>query len=160
MHFRLAQAGVKEKRFANLFLDGVHGIQRGHGFLKNHGDVPAPQLAQLGLGETGDFHLASVPLLETDGTALTQRKGKGEEAHDGGTSDALAAAGFSHDAEVLLFADREVHTLHQLDRRFPPALGELDGEVAYFQQMIHIPDLPFKASTWGPAHRGGCRPGY
>ena len=49
-------------------------------------------LTQLGLGETGDFHLASVPLLETDGTALTQRKGKGEEAHDGGTSDALAAA--------------------------------------------------------------------
>ena len=133
VHVAPAQIGVKPQGFTDLLLDGVHGVQRRHGLLKDHGDVLAAQLAQRRGGEGGDVHLPAVALLKADGALTAHSQRKGEQSHDRGAGNALAAAGLAHHAEVLPFADGEIHALHQLDGGLPLPPGELNGKIAYFQ---------------------------
>ena len=133
VHLSFIEIGMEAKRLIDLLPDGVHGVQGGHGFLKDHGDLFTAELAQLRLRERGNLHLRAVLTLKADRTALADGEGVREKAHNGGACDALTAAGLAHHAEILLFANIQVYALHQLHRRLAFASGEVDGHVTQFQ---------------------------
>ncbi len=116
---------VKLDNLRHLVTDRVDRVQRGHGLLENHGDLIAPDAPHPGFCE-----LEQVFLLEQY-FAAGYPAGRGRyEPHDGGSRDALSAAGFSHEAQGLSRRDLEAHVVHRLENGAPDL--ELDLEVFDF----------------------------
>ncbi|MNL36441.1 hypothetical protein D3C87_1585220 [compost metagenome] len=109
---------VERDGFHDLLADREHGVERGHGVLRDQGDAVAADLAHLGLGEA-----QQVLALEEDRAADDLALGARHQPHDRQGSDALAATGFAYDAEDLALLDLEVNAVDGLDDAF------LGGEV-------------------------------
>ena len=80
----------------DLFAHPHGGVQAGEGVLKDHGAVVAPVAAQLLAA-----HCQHVPAIQSDGGALFDLSGIGDQPHDGLGRHALAAAGLTHDGHGL-----------------------------------------------------------
>ena len=107
--FILGQALVKPERLGDLDADLHDRVERGHGLLKDHGDVIATNAAKL---ESGDLEevVVGVGLLRIGAkkraAALDLARRHGNEAKQREGSDALATAGFADDAEG--FAGKQI----------------------------------------------------
>ena len=100
-----ARAAVMQRDdLADLPLDRVQRIERGHRLLEHHGDAGAAHLAQLRVG-----HLQHVAAAKQDLAGRIARRGLRQQAHDGLRGDRLARAGFA-------------------DQRQRPALLEPEGD--------------------------------
>ena len=110
----------------DLVADAVHGVERRHGLLEDHGHVVAAHLAVFLLGERRQ--VLAVELHRAAGDVA----GFGQKAHNRQARDRLARAGFAHDGEDLPFVNRERHVVDGAD---DAALdGELGAEVLHFKQ--------------------------
>ncbi len=122
----MGQTPVEAQGLGHLLADGEDRIQGGHGFLEDHGDVVAPDLAHPGLGAP-----AQVFPLKADRAGHLGR-GSLEEPQDGQRGDGLAAAGLPHQAQGLAGGQVETHPGHGPDPA--PLPGEGYREIAHFQQ--------------------------
>ena len=85
------QAQVQAQGLRGLHAHFQHRVERGHGLLEDHGDMAAPQGAHLFRG-----HGAQVAAAEQD--AAADMGIFGQQMQDGAGREALAAAGFAHQA--------------------------------------------------------------
>ncbi len=84
---------VEEENFAELFADGVAGVERSHGLLEDDADVVATELAHFADGNGGEVFSMEVDLPLNDAAC-----GLGQQAGDGHGGDAFAAARLADDA--------------------------------------------------------------
>ena len=117
---------MEAQGFGHLLPDGEDRVEGGHGFLEDHGDVVAPDLAHPGVGAA-----AQVFSLETD-FAGHQSRGGLEQPQDGHGGDGLAAAGLPHQAQGLAGGQVEAHPGHGPGPA--PGPGEIDREILYRKQ--------------------------
>lgn len=116
---------VRLDGFGDLSSDGHDGVEGGHGFLEDHGDVAAAVTAHSGFGE-GEQGLA----VEGDGAGDAHVGGDagGEEAEDGEGGGGFSGARFADQAEGLAGVDLEGDGVDG-------ALGaEGDGQIDNFEQ--------------------------
>ena len=118
---QLQLVGVDEGGFGDLLADLDDGVQGAERVLEDHADLVAPDLVEFLLG---DFQQVFAPVHDVaagdDGVV-------GQDAHDGLAGDALAGAGFAHDAEGLALLEVEGHVPHRLDQ--PVVRLEVDDQV-------------------------------
>ena len=78
----LRHVSVQEQRFEQLIADGVHRVERGHGFLENHGNIIAPDMADFGHGQLQ--HVTAVkdnPAAGRDAAGLFKKTEDGHCGH-------------------------------------------------------------------------------
>src|SRR5262249_27861816 len=118
-------------------------VQRRHRILKDHGDAPAADAAQLTLAL-----LRQVLALERH-TAAHDASGPRQEPDDRETGGGLAAARLADEPEGLALLEREADALHRLD---PPTAAEpveVGAEIGDVQDGSHRAASAY--STTGPA---------
>ena len=84
-------------------------LERGHRLLEDHGDAVAADAAHLAFARP---HRIDAP--ERDATSRDVA-GAGDEAHDRVGGDALAGAGYAHQADDLAAADGQIDTANRPD---------------------------------------------
>ncbi len=107
------QAQMQLERLHQLLAYGEHRVQARHGLLKDHGDARTAHFLQrllLGFQER-DFRPAAGA--QRDG-AVGVHGGIRQQAQDGEPGDALAGAGFPHQADRLARADLEGDVAHRV----------------------------------------------
>src|SRR4029077_17626538 len=117
------EIAVQQQDFADLLLDGVERIERGHRLLENDRDVVAADVADLALRQAEQL----LPL-EVDRAGRMARRRIGQQLHHGERGHRLARAGFTDQRHglALLQLERDAIDREQL----PLALTEGDGEIA------------------------------
>ena len=122
----LGELQVDPERLGDLVADPLHRVERRHRVLEDHGDVRAPELAQLVVRRVEDLGavVAHRP-------RLRGRRPR-EQAHDRPGQHGLARARLAHDAERLALVEGERHALDGLQRA--AAGGEGDVEVLDLEQ--------------------------
>src|SRR5580704_19578005 len=95
---------MSENSLCDLVADTHHGIERGHGFLEDHGNARAAELAHGVIGQSW----------ETAGVAVLREKNfpghprlRRKKAHDGEGSNRFARAGFADQTEDFAGSDGE-----------------------------------------------------
>ena len=99
---RSGQPLMQIEDFADLALDRVQRIERGHRFLEHHGDVVAPHLPQVALIGVEQFGAA-----EADRAGRMAGRGIGKELEDRQSGDRLAGPRFADQRQGLALGDRE-----------------------------------------------------
>ncbi|RMS50537.1 hypothetical protein ALP65_04624 [Pseudomonas aeruginosa] len=123
------QALVQGEDLGELLLDGMQRIERGHGFLEDHGDAVAADPAQAPFRE-----LEQILALVVDAACWVAGDGVGQQAQDRVGGHRLARAAFADQGQGLALADVEADAFDH-----PLALlagEEFDGEVADFQNVL------------------------
>ena len=134
-----ARAGEPD-RLDDLVADGEHRVQRGHGLLEDHRDVPAAHLHPLLLGQPQQVARRGVgPRVEAeqDLAVATLGEVRGQQADHRQGGDGLAAARFAHQAEGLPRLDVEARPVHRPHRL--PVGPEPSMEVPHFEQRPRVP---------------------
>ena len=134
-----ARAGEPD-RLDDLVADGEHRVQRGHGLLEDHRDVPAAHLHPLLLGQPQQVARRGVgPRVEAEQdlavAALGEVRRQQADHRQGG--DGLAATRFAHQAEGLPRLDVEARPVHRPHRL--PVGPEPGMEVPHFEQRPRVP---------------------
>jgi hypothetical protein len=125
----LAHAAMDAQDLADLPLDRVQRIERGHRLLEDHGDLVAADGAQrlLVLGH-------QVLAAEQDLPGRMRGRGVGQQLEHRQCRDRLARAGFSHQRHGLAGGDVERHMVD--GDHLAPALGEGHRQVADRKQRV------------------------
>jgi hypothetical protein len=92
---------MQAKGFRNLIADGKNRVERGHGFLKYHGNTIAANLSHAFFREFEQIGLFKKNLSADNTTGRI-----GNKSQDGKRRHALAATGFAHDAQGLAAVQR------------------------------------------------------
>ena len=156
----LADALVDAGHLADLLADCVHRVERGEGVLEDHGDLLAPHVATLVLGQREQVTALPQDLALGD----IERRLQPEDRH---SSHRLARARLAHDREHLARADVERHAI---DRLHTPVVGvEAGPQVTQRQQDLlarrhrsprrcvdHVGHR--STSAWGRGRHAGRRP--
>ena len=93
-----AQPLVQANRLADLITDGKNRIQRGHGLLKNHGDLVAADFAHLLVAQLEQI-MAAIENLPADDLSRRRRN----QTHNGERRHALATTGLADESEGFPF---------------------------------------------------------
>ena len=93
---------MENEHFGDLIADGIHRIQGGHGFLKNHGDSIPPNGPHLLHGKRDDIRS-----VEQDIAVNNSARRLRDKAHDGLGGHTFPATGLPHDAEHLAFGKKK-----------------------------------------------------
>ncbi len=112
-----AQADMEFENLADLTLDGVERIERGHRLLEDDGDVVAADLAH-GALRSGQQFLA----LEVDRAGWMAGCRIGQQLHHRHRGHGLAGSGFAHQRDGLARVDVERDPVDR--ERRPSGLGE------------------------------------
>src|SRR5215467_130065 len=124
--FPLAQPLVQHQRLGDLPADAHDRIERGHRFLEDYGYVVAADGAQLRLLEPD-----KLATTEADAAANNAPRRRGDQAEDRKCAHALAAAGFTDDAQHLAWVElvgEPIDCAQQSIAREEPGLQVLDCE--------------------------------
>ena len=143
---------VEPDGLADLAADRKHRIERGHGFLENHGDVAAPDLAHLRARD-----LQQVLPLETNLSPDDLPGGIVDQAHDGERGHAFAATALADQSDRLPVPDGEADVVDRLG----DALGgeEIGFQLRDRQQGIQCSRLRTDCFTYGTARGSPCSSG-
>ena len=117
---------MESENLADLALDPVQGIERGHGFLEHHGDAVAPDLAQA-LGGCPDQLLAGKP----DAARGMAGQRIGQKLQDRERGHRLARSALADEREGFALVEGEAGALHGGHGIGP----EGDGEIAQLEQF-------------------------
>ena len=127
---RAAVHGVmRAQAFGDLPADRIARIERGGRLLEHHRHVLADQAAALARRHVQQIVAGEVQPVGADAP------GPGDQPHHRQHGDALAGAGFADDADDGARVQREVEPVDRAEHAARG--GELDGEVADFQQRWH-----------------------
>ena len=127
-----AARAVQLEDFADLLLDGVQRVERGHRLLEHHGD-PAPRMARSRVS-------LAVRRSSPSKSAPARRNSLRQQAHDGKGRDRFARAGFADEGERFAALQREGDAGD--GGRGGWVRAERDGEVANVEEgrfRRHVP---------------------
>ena len=119
--------------------------------MKDHGDVVAADLAEAGVGDVEKVFgsIGVVWIREEEGFAAGDLAGRhGEEAEQGEGGDALAAAGFTDDAEGFAWEEVEGETIDGAElagideERGAEVLYLEDGGTVRQKGVLRVPEAP------------------
>ena len=122
---------VQVQGLADLIADRMDRRQRGHGFLKDDGDPPAPYHAHFHavLRQARDIdHLARALGIPEQDLAAGDVRGLGQNAHDGLRDDGLPGPGLTDQREGAALVDVEADAPDRLQASFREV--ECDLQVA------------------------------
>ena len=105
----LGELEMDLQRFGDLVADPLHGVERRHGVLEDHGDLGAPELAQLVVGRVEDLRAVVAHRPRLGG------REPGEQAHDGPGQHRLARAGLADEPEGLALLQGERDPLDRVE---------------------------------------------
>ena len=105
--------GMGPDVFYILMPDGLHGIEHIAAVLKNHGDIPAPQLQPALVVQLQKVFLLQLDAAPADMAAACQN------AQNGTDNRGLAAAGLTHNSQHLPFVQGKADILHGGHRIVP-----------------------------------------
>ena len=131
VRFPPAEALVQADGFADLVADRVNRVERGHRFLEDHRDVVSAHVAHPRLGGVEQV-LAGQPDRALGDPARRHR----HQPHDGERGHALAAAGFTDDAERPAGRQFEAQSVDDPGDRAVLEV-ELDRQALDFEQRAH-----------------------
>jgi hypothetical protein len=135
-----AEVAVRPDLLGDLVPDGIGRVEAGHRFLEDHGDLVAPDLAEVARGQAHE--VTSLEAGRPAGPAAPRR----QQAHHGQGRDRLARPALTDQAQGLSPRHGEAGVLHH---REPLAVRqELDAEVLHREQ---------RAVGVLRRHRGGGR---
>ena len=97
---------VGQNRFGHLVADGIDGVEGGHGFLEDHGDLVAPDVVHL------PFCLFQQILSVQKDFSFHHAAGIFQKLHDGHGGHALTAAGLPDQSYSFAFFYGNIHTIH------------------------------------------------
>ncbi len=117
---RRPTAAVGHHGFGDLVADPLHGIERRHGLLEDHGDLVAAQRPHGGLGHGQQVPDGAIAATEQRATVDPGSRRRRGEPHHGEARDALARAGLAHQRQGLTRLHREGHVVHGRDE---PGMG-------------------------------------
>ncbi len=117
------EAAMEQQDFADLLLDGVQRVERGHRLLEHDGDVVAAHLPHVAFGQLQKF-----AVLEGDGPRRMPRRRVRQQFEDRQRRHRFAGAGFPDQRHRLALADIERDAID--GEHLAPAVAEGDGEVA------------------------------
>ena len=126
---RTATPAVQQQDLADLGLDGVQRIERGHWLLKDDRDVVAANAPDLALRQTEQF-----AALEADVAAGVRRGRIGQQLEDRQRADGFSGSGFADQRHALAALDIERNAIDG-DRR-SAGVVKRDGEVANLEQRL------------------------
>ena len=135
------QAAMDLQNLADLPLDRVQRIERGHRLLEHHGDVGTTDLAQFRLRQD-----QNVPPLEQDATAGMDGAAI-EETQDRQGRHRLARPGLAHQGHRLAPVDREAHAIHCQRLTLTRAKG--DRQVLDVEQRVSHRGKGTGSADWG-----------
>ena len=145
---------VDAQRLHQLVADGEQRVKRGHGLLKDHGDVVAADGAELFEG-----HFEQILALEEYLAGGIERAALGVEAQYGHAGDGLAAPALPYDAQRFAALDLKRDVAHGVQGMFAVNL-EIHREVIDLKQrfiaLFHT--SPPICPSWGRRRRAGRRP--
>ena len=120
------KAAMQEQNFADLLLDRVQRIERGHRLLEHDGDVVAAHAPHVAVGQTQQF-----AALEGDGAGRMPRRRVGQQLEDRQSRHRFAGARLADQRHGLALADVERDPIDGecLFAAMRP-MAEGDGEVA------------------------------
>ena len=121
--------------FGHLPADGERGVERGHGFLKDHGDFLPPHLSHLFIVQRQEVMSVKPDLATHDATRRIRH-----QPHDAEGAYRLAAAAFSHYSDRLSLADVVRHPVHGLHDPFEGE--EVCPQVFHLKQRTHRSPRP------------------
>ncbi len=119
---------VQRQDLADLPLDRVQRVERGHGLLEHHGDLVAAHLAKLRLAR-----LEQVAAAEQDFSRRVAGGGIVEKARDRQRRYRFAGTGFADDGERLAPIERKRHMID--GERLVFALPEGDRKIVDAQKL-------------------------
>src|SRR5712691_11288274 len=142
------QVLVEERGLRHLPPDREERVQRRHRVLEDHGDLSAPDPAQLALA------LARQILALEDDAPAHDAGGPRQEPDDREARRRLAAPRFTDEPQGLAFVEREAHAIHRLHDARPAEGEEVCLEVGHLQNRGHaaeraleIPELGIEANA-------------
>ena len=124
---RPGDPAMEQQNFADLLLDRVQRIERGHRLLEDDRDVVAAHPPHLRFGQS-----EQLPALEVDRAAGMARRRIGQELHDRQRGHRLARAGLADQGDGLALGEVERHPVD--GENIPFALAEGDGEIAHGEE--------------------------
>ena len=143
---RSLDAAVQLENLADLLLDRVQRIERGHRLLEDDGDVVAAHVADLALRQA-----EQLPAFEMDGAGRMARRRIGQQLEDRQRRHRLAGARFADQRHRLALLDLERDAIDR--EHLALALAERDREVADGEKGLPS-RLPERlARVEGVAHR-------
>src|SRR5262249_32169228 len=123
------QPVVQADDLGDLIADGVNRIERRHRLLEDDGDLLAAEPLHVRRPERHDVPPAP------ENSAVDDAPGRrGNELEHGHRSDGLAAAGFSHQAQLLYALDGKMHAVDRVHRSLVG--GEVRLQPANFEQAL------------------------
>ena len=111
----LALAVVEGNDLVQLSADAEHRVQAGHGLLKDHGHIVAPQILHPLRGGLGDIVALAVAEVQTNFAVHDLALRPLQQLHDGEAGNGLTAAGLAHHAHGLADGDVEGDAVHSAD---------------------------------------------
>jgi hypothetical protein len=104
---RTTEMEMKPEHFGDLVSNGEDGVERGHGFLEDHGDLLTPDLLHLLLRKGEE-----ICPFEEDLTPFVATERGRDQSHNGESGDAFAATGFSNDTQNLASLYLKINPCH------------------------------------------------
>ena len=135
---------VGDDALGDLRAHGEHRVHVGHGVLKDHADLVAPDAAQHifvlpALRAAVLAHRRQLPAVKAD-AALLHAAILCDQAQAGQHAHALAGAALAHEAQNLALVHMEAHVAHRAHRSL--AGGEGHAQLVYLQQSFSHQRLP------------------
>ena len=128
------QAAVQQQNLADLLLDRVQRVERGHRLLEHDGDVVAAHAPHVAVRQAQQF-----AALEGDGAGRMPRRRIGQQLEDRQRRHRFAGAGFADQRHGLALADVERDPIdgERLIAAVRP-MAEGDGEVADGKERVRV----------------------
>ena len=111
----LALAVVEGNDLVQLSADAEHRVQAGHGLLKDHGHIVAPQILHPLRGGLGDVVALAVAEVQANFAVHDLALRPLQQLHDGEAGNGLTAAGLAHHAHGLADGHVEGDAVHGAD---------------------------------------------
>jgi len=158
VRFAFCAIAMGQHGLGDLIADSHDGVESGHGFLKNHGDAGAAELAHRIVRKSSEI---------AGGTVLVEKYLAGDErlwrkkTHDGERCNGLAGAGFANQAKHFTgsngkveLADGRKNSNGRVACSFKPSSGECDIQAVDFEKGGHDVMLAAKSRSFGHPRAG------
>jgi len=129
---RPRDAPVHQNRLEQLIADGEYGVERSHGFLKDHGEIGTPDRGRVFVADVRDVEYLVVALSEQDLAGVGAHVA--EQLHDPAHRDSLSRAGFPDNRESFTPLHRKGYIVKYLS--VPAVSGKAERQVFYREEFV------------------------
>ncbi len=125
---------MQKNGFHHLLAEGNHGIEGGHGFLKNHGNIIAADIAHFLGRELGQIYFPEFGRIEDNFSRSNLARILINKTQNCQSTHRLTGARLAHNTKRFAFFDSEIDVFYRLYHSF---FGlKLDSKIPHFEQQV------------------------